>query len=92
MAVFIPASINALGVSKLLFLSSTFVLEPNVGPIKHGFPAALSSSTMRCPSVQWSKVISKSNSLAILSAVKISSALWACAFKGISFFSTGSIE
>ncbi len=75
MATVMPSLFKMPGVLKSTFLVSTLFLVDNEGPIMAGKPDSFISAAIRCPSVQWSRVISRSYSLAILMAVKISSAL-----------------
>ncbi len=90
-AILFPAFCKIPGVLKVKFFNSYFDLLDKVGPTRRGKFASLSLSAIKWPSVACSKVASKSNSLTILKAVRISSARWAWILSGISLFITGSI-
>ena len=75
MATLTPALDKIPGVFTVKFLSSTLDLSEIDGPIITPTPSSHIISCIRCPSVQCSIVKSTSNSLAILIAVSISSAL-----------------
>ena len=86
-----PALYSVPGVVKLLWRSSALLLLPRVGPTNTGSPSLASSSAISSPSVQWSRVAFTPNSLAIRTAVRMSSARWAWHFRGISPLITGSM-
>ena len=88
-AVITPESFNIPTVLNAIFWTSILLRLARSGPTMAGNPSAASSSAIRCPSEQWSKVTFKSNSLAIRMAVKMSSTLCTWAFKGISRRNTG---
>ena len=77
------------GVVKDLSFNSNLDAAVKLGPTANGIFSAAYCSAIKCPSVQCSKVILTSYSFAIRIAVNISSAVCACAFKGISFLITG---
>ena len=86
-----PALASTPGVFQDLFCSSNLLANVRLGPTAIGTSFSFaSSSAMRCPSVTCSSVRRRSNSRAMRSAVKMSLAWWAWAFKGISRASTGS--
>ena len=84
-----PALERMPGVSQVLLRSSILLGCPSDGPTASGTSAFFSSSMMSAPSVTCSRVIFTLNSRAMRRAVKISSAAWAWAFRGISRFRTG---
>ena len=84
-----PAFARMPGVSKVLFRSSNLLALVREGPTAQGTFSLASSSAIRWPSVTCSKVIFTFSSLAMRRAVKISSAAWAWAFRGISRLMTG---
>ncbi len=88
-ATFTPALCRTPAVLKSIYFISILFLEARLGPSIAENPDCFISSAIRWPSEQWSSVMRRPNSFAILIAVSISSALCTCAFKGISPENTG---
>ena len=89
-AVNIPAFCKIPTVLNATFCTSILLRLDKSGPTMAGKPSCASRSATRCPSLQWSSVMRRPNSLAIRTAVKISSTRCTCAFIGISPLNTAS--